>query len=131
MNSPDDPRFTAAVDLIGRTGATTFRIGYSDEDDGPPTVWYATAVWVSQAAPGGPDTRAEAAAAMDPLSAVLRLCEQVIDGGTCTHCGQRTIFDPDPPTDDVVSDILDKMGCRYAWDPELATFRRSCEGEDG
>jgi hypothetical protein len=127
-----DPRFLAGVKLLERTGAKTFRIGYSDEDDGPPTVWYAVATWRGRVAGGYPvrDTeRAEAAAALDGTTAVMRLCEAVIDGGVCTHCQQPTIFDPDPPDDDPLSDLLDRMGCRYAWDPELSTFRRSCEGD--
>jgi hypothetical protein len=111
-----DPRFLAAVQLLKRTGAQTFRIGYSDEDDGPPTVWYAVAEW--------PGNKAEADASIDPVDAVLRLCERVIDGGQCTHCRRPTIFVPDTDTA-----VLDQMGCVYAWDPELATFRRSCEGD--
>jgi len=72
----------------------------------------------------------EVAASLSPVEAVLRLCEQLIDGGQCRHCGQNTIFDPDPPSEDHLTELLDRMGCRYAWDPELATFRRSCEGAD-
>lgn len=113
-----DPRFLAAVQMIERTGAQTVRIGYSDPDDGPPTVWYAVAQWVGN--------RAEAAASLDPLRAVLRLCEQVIDGGTCVHCRKQTIFAADLAE---TGPLLDAMGCVYAWDPELATFRRSCEGD--
>ena len=59
---------------------------------------------------------------------MIRLCEQVIDGGLCTHCKRRTIFDAEP-SDTVFDDALVAMGCVYAWDPELATFRRSCEGD--
>lgn len=132
MRSPsDDPRFVAAVQLLERTGATTFRIGYSDEDDGDPIVWYAVATWrtIDAAHNVHRTGAAEAAASLHPTDAVLRLCEQVIDGGTCAHCGQPTIFDADPPSTDVVTGILERMGCRYAWDPELATFRRGCEGD--
>lgn len=111
-----DPRFIAAVQLLERTGAQSFRIGYSHEDDGPPVVWYAVAEWTGN--------RAEAAASIHPVRAVLRLCEEVIDGGECTHCRRRTIFAADTDTA-----FLDEMGCVYAWDPELATFRRSCEGD--
>ena len=118
-----DPRFVAGVDLIGRTGAKDFRVGWSDEDDGPPTVWYAVATY--KRPPGTPKwTPGEAAAALDPVKAVLRLCEQLIDGGTCAHCGKPTIFVADTDTE-----LLDLMGCVYAWDPELETFRRGCEGD--
>jgi len=112
----NDPRFTAAVAMIGRTGASSFRIGWSHEDDGEPTAWYALAAY--------PNDRAEAAGAMDPVTAVLRLCELLIDGGVCQHCGRRTIFVADADTRGV-----ERLGCVYAWDPELATYRRGCEGD--
>jgi len=113
-----DPRFAAAVDLLRRTGATNFRIGYSDEDDGDPIVWYAVVNY-----PQGN----EADAGLNATTAVLRLCERVIDGGKCTHCGRPTIFDPDFSMGDVMDSVLDKMGCRYKWDAETASFVRSCE----
>jgi hypothetical protein len=126
---PNDPRFLAAVQLIERTGAQSFRIGYSDEADGPPIVWYATATWGLDPSTGRPLPKGgrithEAAAAISPVDAVLRLCEQVIDGGECAHCHLPTIFVPDTDTT-----LLDRIGCVYAWDPELATFRRGCEGD--
>lgn len=131
MNATDyalDPRFVAGVEMLGRTGAKDFRVGWSDEADGPPTVWYAVATWG-----GHPDPRigrgAEAAGALNPVAAVMRLCERVIDGGTCAHCGQLTIFD-DNPDDSPFQSLLEAMGCVYAWDPELRTFRRGCEGND-
>ena len=129
IDSPElDPRFTAGVKLIERTGARDFRIGHSDPDDGEPIVWYAVATYKRR-----PGTRArnpgEAAGALDGVTAVLRLCEQLIDGGQCMHCHQPTIFDPNPQ-DTPLDDLLDAMGCVYAWDPELLTFRRGCEGDE-
>lgn len=128
MNPPDDPRFLAAVQLLERTGAHDFRIGYSDPDDGEPIVWYAVATW--QRITAGPTVHraAEAAGSVDPVLAVFRLCEQVIDGGQCMHCGRPTIFDA-TPSDTLADDMLDVMGCRYAYDPERSTFRRDCEGD--
>jgi hypothetical protein len=114
-----DPRFMAGVALLGRTGAKGFRVGFSDEADGEPQVWYAVVTY---------EHGAEAAAGLTPLRAVMRLCEQVIDGGRCAHCGEQTIFD-DNPNDGPLDELLDALGCVYAWDPELATFRRSCEGK--
>lgn len=123
-----DPRFLAATKLIERTGARSFRVGYSHEDDGEPIVWYATATWGigtdGRPLPRGGRERHEAAGAINPVQAVLRLCEVVIDGGECAHCGDRTIFVPDTDTA-----LLDRIGCVYAWDPELETFRRGCEGD--
>jgi len=116
----DSPKMLAGVDMLRRTGLQTYRVGYSDEDDGPPVVWYAVGQWTGN--------RAEAAGALDPVTATMRLCEQVIDGGLCTHCKQLTIFD-DNPGDSPFDTLLDAMGCVYAWDPELSTFRRGCEGD--
>jgi hypothetical protein len=112
-----DPRLSAGMNLLGRTGAKTFRIGHSGEDDGPPFVWYAVATW--------PDDKADAAGGLDPTTAVLRLCERVIDGATCKHCERPAMFIPDIDTSP-----FDRLGCCiYAWDPELATFRRDCEAD--
>jgi hypothetical protein len=129
MRTDLDPRFAAGVQLLERTGARSFRVGHSDEGDGEPTVWYAVATWgldpsTGKPLPKGGRIRHEAAGAMHPLGAVLRLCERVIDGGECAHCHLPTIF-----VEDTDTGLLDRMGCVYAWDPELATFRRGCEGD--
>lgn len=118
-----DPRFVAGVDMLAHTGAKDFRVGTTHEDDGPPIVWYAVATWDH---PVHRITGAEAAAALTPVEAVMRLCEQVIDGGQCTHCGRLTVFVPDP-RGVRVNDPLHGMGCVYGWDPKLAKFRRSCQ----
>lgn len=133
--APLDPRFLAGVQLLERTGARTFRIGHSDPDegdDGEPVVWYAVARWLiglnGRPVPEGPTpgvAHYESAAGMHPVTAVLRLCERMIDGGTCTHCNRPTIFLADADN----AGPLDRMGCVYQWDPELATFRRTCEGD--
>jgi len=108
----EDFQLVAAVDLIGRTGATEFNLRFSPEDE-PPVTWTALAQWG--------DTW-ECAAAMNPLLAVFRLCEQVVDGGQCTHCKRPAAFDTD-----FGKMPLDKLFCWYQWDPEKKTFRRGCE----
>src|SRR5688500_2591364 len=70
-----DPRFTAALTLLGRTGARAVQIRY--DDDPQPTVWVVDVEYR--------DGR-ECAGGMTPLAAVLRLLDLLIDGGTCTHC---------------------------------------------
>lgn len=128
MSDVQDPRLLAAVKMLERTGARDFSVAYTDEH-GTPVVWYAICRWSlgpegKPVASGGTDVW-ETAAAMDPLKAVLRLCGQVVDGGVCAHCGKTTIFEPE------LDDMLDPykgVFCLYAWDPELATFRRDCEG---
>jgi hypothetical protein len=109
----EDPRLVAAVQMIQRTGARSFQIRYSDDEQ--PVVWMAVAEYG--------DGAWDAAAAREPLRAVLRLCETLIDGGTCKHCGRPTGF-----TEEYAGDMpLDGVVCWYRYDPELAMFRRGCE----
>jgi hypothetical protein len=113
--SHEDPRLPAAVAMLGRTGAQEFQLRFSPEDEKPIT-WTALANWG--------DNRWECAASMDPLVAVFRLCDQVIDGGQCTHCQKPTGFTPD-----LDPMPLNQFVCWYQWDPERKTFRRGCEGD--
>lgn len=109
-----DPRLTAGVELLGRTGASSFQLRYSDDEE--PVIWMAGAEWRQGF---------ECAAATSPLRAVLRLLDRVIDGGKCVHC-QR----PTGVTDDFsVTMPVNEVFCWYVYDPELKTFRRSCEGD--
>ncbi len=107
----DDPILTAAVALLGRTGARDVTIGYSDEHE--PPVWFAAASYAKGH---------EAAGAMTPRKAVLRLLDELVDGGQCTHCRKPTAVTveqgPQPLADAI---------CWYAYDPEMRTFRRGCE----
>lgn len=112
----DDPRFIAAVRFLGTTGAQDFRFGYFDDEK--PTVWHATASWIREGR-----RVYEAAGAMTPVDAVLRLCEQVTDGGRCTHCDRVTGFDAEQ-LDAPFSSLI----CWYQYDPELKVIRRGCEG---
>lgn len=114
-NPKEDPRFVAAVDLIGRTGASEFQIRYSDDES--PTVWFAVAKY---------GLKAECDAALDPGMAVMRLAERLIDGGQCTHCHKPTGLDPDS----IDCMPLNELICWYQFDPELEKFRRGCEGDD-
>lgn len=121
--SPTDPRFMAVVDMVRRTGCAEFQLRYSD--DKVPTVWMAVARYRR-----GPDGRPratgpvdtfDAGAGPDPYTAVCRLLDQVVDGGTCVHCGRPTGFSDDPehlPLGDVV--------CWYQFDPSTAKIVRGC-----
>lgn len=111
-NNPErDPKFVAAVKLLERTGADEFQIRYCEEEK--PVVWMAIARWGS---------RWETSAAMNPFTAVFRLCDQVIDGGTCQYCNRPTGFDSD--TDPMPMDVF---VCWYQWDPQTKEFRRGCD----
>lgn len=111
-----NPKFNAALDLLRRTGMSEFQIRYSDDEK--PVVWLAVGRWGRN----GKDAH-EVACALNPVRAVLRLCEQIVDGGSCTHCNRLTGFE----ADQVGPLLLDKTFCWYQWDPELKTFRRGCE----
>lgn len=108
----------ACADMLGRLGVSQLRVGWSDEEDGEPIVWYATAHFRI------PDAW-EAAGAMTPDSAMFRLCERATDGGTCLHCNRPTGIVDDQQASDMP---LNELFCWYAYDPELQKFRRSCEG---
>ena len=60
-----------------------------------------------------------------PVIALEKLLEQLIDGGTCQHCGRPTSL----LTDLADPGLLATIACTYQYDPELKTYRRSCEGE--
>lgn len=115
MTDAQQAMMQAAFDLVRRTGATSVSIRYQDDDE--PVVWVGVASF--------PGDRHEAAAALNPLRAILRLCERLIDGGQCTHCGRGTGFEPDS----LETMPLDSVLCWYQWDPELKVFRRGCEGD--
>lgn len=132
MNVPkgvDEGKFLAAVDLVRRTGAAQFQIRYQDDED--PVVWLAVAAYRNMVAVGATgrgrrvEVAHEAAAALDPVTAVLRLCDRLVDGAICTHChrpsGVDDRFDLGQPLPGIV--------CWYVYDPELKTFRRGCEGD--
>jgi hypothetical protein len=114
----DNPRLRAAAELVGRTGAKQLQIRRCEEEQ--PTVWLAVAcygeivgVW-------------QVGAGNEPLVAVLDLCNKLLDGGKCTHCHRPTGLSDD--FGEWGQMPMEDRFCWYKWDPELATFRRSCEG---
>ncbi|HKE66007.1 MAG TPA: hypothetical protein VKB59_15330 [Micromonosporaceae bacterium] len=115
LTDEQQARLAAGLDLIGRTGAQSFQLRYSDDEQ--PTVWFVVALYDND--------QWETDAARDPIRAVLRLCERLVDGGTCTHCHRPAGLDPDS----IDTMPLDELVCWYQYDPELKTFRRGCEGE--
>jgi hypothetical protein len=114
----------AAIDLLRRTGATEFAIRFQDDDE--PVVWIAQSGYLTDAhgrpvATGKPN-RYEVAAALRPEWAIYRLCDQLMDGGQCQHCNRPTGI-----THDFERMPMEAMVCWYQYDPELNTYRRSCE----
>lgn len=112
--------------MLARTGAREVQIRY---DENTPPAWLCVAHYLI-GADGRPTSSArgdpywDVAAGRNPLSAVMRLCETMIDGSTCNHCKRPAGFDKD-----FGALPLTELFCWYQWDPELETFRQGCEGE--
>jgi hypothetical protein len=135
VSSPaEDPRLPAAFDVLRRTGAREVSVRFSDDEQ--PVVWLAVAGWYV-GADGVPVATArqarrpslhyEAAAALDPLRAVFRLCDQVVDGGMCAHCHRPAGFNENPGVLPFDEDV-----CWWTWDPEVKAFVQGCQlGQDG
>jgi hypothetical protein len=107
-----DPRFMAALDLLARTGMDEFQIRQSDE--GSPTAWLAVGRW---------GKHWDSTGAMNPVLAVFRLCDEMIDGGICQHCGRPSGFEPSMDSMPLAEHV-----CWYQWDPSTRTFARGCTG---
>ena len=104
----DDDALTAAIDLVGRTGATGFEVGYvhdnvATEDAG----WYAHAQY------RGARVTHEACG---PVEAAEGLARRLLNGGKCTHCG-RTV---------TLSSV--SAGKRCKWTRRGDRWARGCEG---
>jgi hypothetical protein len=116
-----DPKFIAGVEMVGRTGSESFHISYDDRDEHVPTFWVAIAEHGTSKGP-----HHTLGAGFDPLSAVMKLCSALVDGGKCRCCHKTTAFDEDFTGPNFGEQLL----CWYKYDPELKTFRRSCEGDN-
>ncbi|MBO0743601.1 MAG: hypothetical protein J2P43_01185 [Candidatus Dormibacteraeota bacterium] len=118
-----DQRLVAAVDLLHRVGAASFEMRYSEpEQDDSPVVWIAI-ITLHEKHPLGANVPPQVAAGLSPLRAAEKLAEQLVDGGRCKHCHRPTVFYADP-ADHPIPGL-----CAYQYDPELNTYRRSCEGD--
>jgi hypothetical protein len=115
-------RLVAATSMIGRVGATSVQIRWSDDEE--PVVWFVVAMF--------DDDVWETASGRDPIEAAMRCAEQLVDGGKCVHCGKPTALDTDWESPlSTFARQFDVDLCAYVYDPELNTFRRTCEGEEG
>lgn len=100
----DQDALVAAADLVGRSGAYQFEIGY-EVDDVPPDEagWYATAHF------RGHPVKVEG---KGPVEAAEGLARLLLRGAQCRRCGK----------DISLSD--DKAGCR--WTRQGRTWRPGC-----
>lgn len=123
---PIETRMSAGIALLRRTGSMSFQLRFSDDED--PIVWMAVGEW-RIGEDGRParegKTHYEVAAAMTPPAAVMRLLDQMIDGGTCPQCERVT---------SVLHDAagvrpLGRITCVWGYDAELELYVRSCDGK--
>lgn len=83
----DEDAVIAAVDLVGRTGATELEFGHLHDD-----VPVAEADWYASAKYRG--ARVTVEHETHPVRALEGLARRLLDGGKCIHCGRLvTLFD--------------------------------------
>jgi hypothetical protein len=109
-----------------------FQMRYSDDEE--PIVWFAVAGYY-RGRDGTPVASAKEAtsphmsyrvgADLDPLNAMFRLLDDVVDGAMCAHCGRPTGF-----VEGVENMPLAEHVCWYIWDPESKSYMRGCEARD-
>ena len=80
MSSLDEDAVIAAVDLVGRTGATEIEFGYLHDD-----VPLEEAGWYAHAQYRG--ARITEENQRGPAEAVEALARRLLTGGKCVHCG--------------------------------------------
>lgn len=76
VNLDEDALF-AAADLVGRTGAKEFQLGYLNDE--PPHQWYAYASYKG--------ARISVDDCAGPIEAAEALARKLLTGGKCTKCG--------------------------------------------
>ena len=83
-----DDAATAAIKLVGRTGARALEIGYQ-HDDVPVELagWYASVLY--------PGTRVTTEDHRGPGAAVTALAERLLTGAECQHCRGLVALRPD------------------------------------
>lgn len=125
---PMSDKAVAAIDVIGRTGASGFQLRIADAEQ--PTLYVAVATYDLPHPVAALGEGFDAAAGASPGTAVLRLFEQLLDGGTCTHCAKMTYVDlradGTPPLSEFPSEIHGQT-CAWTWRPGEARWARGCE----
>lgn len=114
----------ATSELVGRTGATDMQLRY--HDDVQPVIWIGVALYErgTHMVDGSITDRTafQVAAGPSPVEALWQLVTVLVNGGECAHCGKVTAIERD------FTAQHDDDRCWYKFDPEVVTFRRSCEG---
>lgn len=108
----DDDALVAAVDLVGRSGATEFELGFLDEHVPVDQArWWATARYRG--------ARLQVDEQPGPVAAAVALARRVLEGGLCTHCGARIHLGGAPRS-------LRRRGRVCAWKRTGRRWERGC-----
>lgn len=78
MTGPVDAEMLAAVELVQRSGATEFEVGYLDDNPANPR-WWAKAQYRG--------ARLQVDEHPTPSAAAHALAARILEGGKCTTCG--------------------------------------------
>jgi hypothetical protein len=118
-------RVVAATEVVARTGASSVTLRFSDPDedeDGGPTVWIAISTHRQ-----GEREVCSVAAGLNPLAALYRLCDELVDGGMCAKCGRPTAFIQDESGGPMPRKIEGREVCWTSWDAPSEKFMRDCD----
>lgn len=125
----DDDALRAAVELVGRTGATSFEIGYLHED-----VPVEEAAWYAHAQYKGARITVENKAS--PVEAAEGLARRLLAGAQCQHCRKLvTLSDAGAMARDTVltngtrwtAEQQAAAGGLCRWRRMGSTWKRGCE----
>jgi hypothetical protein len=119
----DDSFLAACIDMAQRCGAREWQIRYSDDSE--PVLWLAYCLCRTE---DSPQMVAQVAGGMSAEDAAFRLCERLVDGGLCTHCGKPSglleVEDTGPLTD-----VLSRAICWYRYSAPMKRFRPACRAD--
>lgn len=118
----DEDALVAAVELLGRAGASDIELGHLYDDEEPPPGWppgapvpAAACEWYVHARWKGARLTVDGYA--DPITAAEALARRVLDGARCVKCGREIRLDSTPG------------GCR--WHRNGPHYYRGCDGGRG
>jgi hypothetical protein len=107
----DKDALNAAVDLVGRSGATHFEVGHLDD-----TEFAADARWWARAQYRG--ARIFTEDHVGPAEAAEALARKVLEGGLCTGCERRVRLGP--------ADEVGRFTNRCSWARVGDRWERGC-----
>ena len=113
MSELPENALLAAIEVIGRSGATQFEVGYLDHTaQSADARWWASAHWNG--------TRVQVEDHTSPYAAADALARQLLNGGGCTHCGGTITLGP-------TSRKKRRAGKLCAWTRQGRRWVRGCE----